>query len=71
MGGVGTRPWRLDRVEAALIGCTPSREGVRDAAALATEGARGWGHNDFKITQMPRVLARAIELAAARTGEHS
>jgi xanthine dehydrogenase YagS FAD-binding subunit len=62
MGGVGTRPWRMDQVEEALIDCAPTRQGVAKAVARATEGARGWGHNDFKIVQMPRLLARAIEL---------
>jgi xanthine dehydrogenase YagS FAD-binding subunit len=66
MGGVGTKPWRMDAVEAALVGCPPTREGVAAAVAHATEGARGWGRNDFKLTQMPTVLARAIELAGER-----
>jgi xanthine dehydrogenase YagS FAD-binding subunit len=69
MGGVGTKPWRMANVEEALRGCPPEREAIAHAASLATEGARGWGHNDFKIAQMPRVLARAIELAAAKAGK--
>ena len=64
MGGVGTKPWHMKQVEDALCGSAPEAEAIARAAALATEGARGWGHNDFKIAMMPRVLARAIALAA-------
>jgi CO/xanthine dehydrogenase FAD-binding subunit len=41
LGGVGTKPWRLTQVEAALVGTTLEDEAVRRAAALATQGARG------------------------------
>ena len=68
MGGVGTKPWRMRQVEEALIDAPLEKKPIARAAARATEGARGWGQNDFKIVQMPRVLARAIELAAAKAG---
>ncbi len=68
MGGVGTKPWRMRQVEEALIDAPPELEPIARAAARAAEGARGWGKNDFKIAQMPRVLARAIELAATKAG---
>ena len=71
MGGVGTKPWRMTQVEEALIDAPPESQPIARAAARASEGARGWGHNDFKIAQMPRVLARAIELAAAKAGAHA
>jgi xanthine dehydrogenase YagS FAD-binding subunit len=63
MGGVGTRPWRMEAVEQALVGGTTERTAITAAAHLASEGARGWGENDFKLAMMPQVLARAIELA--------
>jgi xanthine dehydrogenase YagS FAD-binding subunit len=66
LGGVGTKPWRLPRVEAALAGASLAPEGVRQAAALAAQGARGWGHNDFKIELMQRAIVRAVETAGAR-----
>jgi xanthine dehydrogenase YagS FAD-binding subunit len=66
LGGVGTKPWRLTHVEAALAGATLESEAVRRAAALSTQGARGYGHNDFKIELMQRAIVRAIEAVGAR-----
>ncbi|MEI4473620.1 FAD binding domain-containing protein [Frigidibacter sp. MR17.24] len=60
MGGVGTIPWRLPALEAALTGKALTEEGVRAAAALAVEGAEAQGANGFKIDLAPRVAARAI-----------
>ena len=66
VGGVGTKPWRLPRVESALAGASLDAVALRRAAALAAQGARGRGHNDFKIELMQRAIARAIETAGAR-----
>lgn len=67
LGGVGTRPWRVPQVEAALAGASLDPAELRPAAALAAHGARGHGHNDFKIELMQRAIVRAIETAGART----
>jgi len=53
-------------VEAALKGVTPGSPEVRNAAALAAQGAQGRGHNDFKIELMQRAIVRAVEIAGAR-----
>ena len=66
LGGVGTKPWRLPRVEAALAGASLDPAALRRAAALAAQGARGRGHNDFKIELMQRAIVRAAETAGAR-----
>jgi len=66
LGGVGTKPWRLPRVEAALSGESLHPAALRRTAALAAEGAHGRGHNSFKIELMQRVIVRAIETAGAR-----
>jgi xanthine dehydrogenase YagS FAD-binding subunit len=66
LGGVGTKPWRVPRVEAALAGASLDPAALRLAAALATEGAQGRGHNDFKIELMQRAMVRAVETAGAR-----
>jgi xanthine dehydrogenase YagS FAD-binding subunit len=63
LGGVGTKPWRVRRVETALAGSSLEPAALRTAAALAAEGARGHGHNDFKIELMQRAIVRAIETA--------
>jgi xanthine dehydrogenase YagS FAD-binding subunit len=66
LGGVGTKPWRVPRVEAALAGAGLEPTALRTAAALAAEGAQGRGHNDFKIELMQRAIVRALETAGAR-----
>ena len=66
LGGVGTKPWRVPRVEAALAGASLDPAALRRAAALAAEGAQGRGHNDFKIELMQRAIVRAVETAGAR-----
>src|SRR3954469_11879 len=60
MGGVGTKPWRLPAVEAALAGTAVTQEALTSAAAHAAEGARPLGENGFKIPLMQRALARAL-----------
>src|SRR3712207_2862283 len=67
LGGVGTKPWRVPRVEAALAGASLDPAALGAAAALAAEGAQGHGYNDFKIELMQRAIVRAVETAGART----
>jgi len=60
VGGVGTRPWRLPAVEAALRG-RPLRVEVAEAAAeRAVDGARPLSQNGFKTTLVRRVIVRAL-----------
>ena len=66
LGGVGTKPWRVPRVEAALAGASLEPTRLRAAAALAAEGAQGRGHNDFKIELMQRAIVRAVQTAGGR-----
>ena len=66
LGGVGTKPWRVPKVEAALAGASLDPAALRQAAALAAEGAQGRGHNNFKIELMQRAIVRAVENAGAR-----
>src|SRR5919109_2628883 len=67
LGGVGTKPWRVLQVEAALAGAGLDPTALRSAAALAAQGAQGRGHNDFKIELMQRAIVRAVETTGART----
>ena len=60
MGGVGTRPWRLPAVEAALARTPVNQEALTSAAAPAADGARPLGENGFKIPLMRRALTRAL-----------
>jgi xanthine dehydrogenase YagS FAD-binding subunit len=66
LGGVGTKPWRIPKVEAALAGTSLDPAALRSAAALAVEGAKGRGSNSFKIDLMQRAIVRAVEIAGAR-----
>src|SRR5436190_4722974 len=66
LGGVGTKPWRVPRVEAALAGANLEPAALRTAAAFAAEGAQGRGSNDFKVELMQRAIMRAVETAGGR-----
>jgi xanthine dehydrogenase YagS FAD-binding subunit len=66
LGGVGTKPWRVPKVEAALVGAGLDPSALRVAAALAAEGAVPHGHNAFKIELMQRAIVRAVQIAGAR-----
>jgi len=66
LGGVGTKPWRVPRVEQALAGASLDPAALRPVAALAAEGAQGRGHNDFKIELMQRAIVRAVQTAGGR-----
>lgn len=65
-GGVGTRPWRMPAVEAALIGQRPTRANFETAAAHATQGARALSGNGYKIALLPRTITRALEMAGEK-----
>ncbi|TGN90309.1 xanthine dehydrogenase family protein subunit M [Bradyrhizobium yuanmingense] len=62
VGGVGTRPWRMRAVEAALIGKVPGRQVFEAAARLALEGARPLSGNHYKLELLPRTIVRAFEM---------
>ncbi len=65
MGGVGTKPWRLPQVEAALAGAPATPEAVAAAAAHAADGTQPLAQNGFKVPLMQRVLIRAVLAAMA------
>jgi xanthine dehydrogenase YagS FAD-binding subunit len=64
LGGVAHKPWRVERSEALLEGKAPTREAFEAAAADVLRGARGFGHNDFKIELARRAVVRALTQAA-------
>lgn len=65
MGGIGTKPWRLPQVEAALADAPILREAFAAAAAHAAEGAHPLAQNRFKIPLMQRTLVRALTTVTA------
>jgi len=60
VGGVGTKPWNLPSVRAALIGKPLSQQTFEAAAKLATEGAKPLRHNGFKVELVQRTIVRAL-----------
>lgn len=65
MGGVGTKPWRLPAVEAALVDAPATPAAFAAAAAQSAEGAHPLAQNAFKIPLMQRALVRALTTVTA------
>jgi xanthine dehydrogenase YagS FAD-binding subunit len=65
VGGVGTVPWRLPAVEAALRGRPPNADVFRGAAALAADGAKPLRENGFKVELLKRTVERQLATVAA------
>jgi xanthine dehydrogenase YagS FAD-binding subunit len=60
LGGVGTKPWRARRAEAALTGQPADRESFRRAAAVELEQASVREHNAFKVELATRAAVRGL-----------
>ena len=58
-GGLAHQPWRVQGAEAILAGATLSQSLANAAADRVLQGARGFGHNDFKIPLLRSTL-RAV-----------
>ncbi|MEU4249849.1 xanthine dehydrogenase family protein subunit M [Amycolatopsis sp. NPDC026612] len=59
-GGVGTVPWRLTAVEAALRGAPATQASFEEAAAVAVDGAQPLSENGFKVPLLQRTIIRAL-----------
>jgi len=67
LGGVAHKPWRNPVAEAALRGKAADEAAFGQAADLLLRGAKGYGHNDFKIELARRAIIRALTQAARAT----
>jgi xanthine dehydrogenase YagS FAD-binding subunit len=67
LGGVAHKPWRVPLAEGALRGQPAEPAAFTHAADLLLQGARGHGHNDFKIDLARRGIVRALTQAARGT----
>jgi xanthine dehydrogenase YagS FAD-binding subunit len=67
LGGVAHKPWRSEEAEAALKGRPATPASFAKAAELLLLGAKGYGHNDFKIELARRGMVRALTQAAQGT----
>ena len=65
VGGVGTVPWRLPAVEAALRGRPPDNDVFRAAASLAADGAKPLPENGFKVELLKRTVELRLVTVAA------
>lgn len=66
MGGVAHKPWRLTEAENFLKGKTASEATFRQAADLVMKGAKGYGHNNFKLKLAPNTLVEALKTATGK-----
>jgi xanthine dehydrogenase YagS FAD-binding subunit len=65
LGGVAHKPWRREEAERQLIGATPGAGVFAQCGETLLAGARGFGHNDFKIELARRAITRVLLQAAA------
>jgi xanthine dehydrogenase YagS FAD-binding subunit len=63
MGGVAHKPWRLTEAEKFLINKPATEEIFTQAAKLAMKGAKGYGHNNFKLKLGPAAIVEALKKA--------
>ncbi len=71
MGGVAHKPWTSAEAEHAMVGKPATADTWKQAAELATRGAKGYENNSFKIELAKNCIARAFTLAAQGTGTAS
>jgi xanthine dehydrogenase YagS FAD-binding subunit len=64
LGGVAHKPWRVRDAEAMLVGQAAGEGVFRQAAEALLRGAKGFGHNNFKVELAKRAVARALRQAA-------
>ncbi|MDT3403267.1 FAD binding domain-containing protein [Mucilaginibacter terrae] len=64
MGGVAHKPWRLTAAEQFLKGKPGTAANFEQAAQLAMQGAKSYGHNDFKLKMAPASIVEALSKAA-------
>jgi xanthine dehydrogenase YagS FAD-binding subunit len=60
LGGVGTKPWHVPEVEAALLGQAPERAAFEAAAERTLTDAVTTPHNAFKVRLARRALVAAL-----------
>ncbi len=67
LGGVAHKPWRSEDAEHLLIGQRPQHSQFEVFAEQLLAGAKGYGHNDFKIELARKAIVRALRQAADKT----
>ena len=59
-GGLAHQPWRVPGAEAILAGANINQSTANAAADRVLQGARGFGHNDFKIPLLRSTLQAVL-----------
>lgn len=67
-GGVGTRPWRLQASEAALMGQPATATTWQAAATAATHGAQPLPGNTYKLELLQRCVQHALSHTLSDSG---
>jgi xanthine dehydrogenase YagS FAD-binding subunit len=67
LGGVAAKPWRTAAAESQLVDRRADASAYANAAEALLAGARGYGHNDFKIDLARRTIRRTLADAAQTT----
>jgi xanthine dehydrogenase YagS FAD-binding subunit len=62
-GGLAQQPWRVTAAESLLANSSRSEATANAAADAVLAGARGFGHNDFKIPLLRRTLRAVLNEA--------
>ncbi len=68
LGGVAHKPWRDRQAETLLSGQKAARDSFQRVAETLLHGAKGFGHNSFKIELAMRAIVRALSAAAFGEG---
>lgn len=64
LGGVAHKPWRSKEAEELLNGKAANSDNFQAVAETVMHGAKGFGHNTFKIDLAKRAIVRALKHAA-------
>jgi len=64
LGGVAHKPWRKKEAETFLENKPATEDNFSAAADIVLEGAKGFGHNDFKIPLAKRAIIRNCFIAS-------
>ena len=67
LGSVAHKPWRKPEAEQLLAGQRPDAALFGRVADVLLEGARGQGHNDFKVGLARKAIVRALLTAVQGT----
>jgi xanthine dehydrogenase YagS FAD-binding subunit len=66
-GGLAHQPWRVPQADDLMNQLQPTPASLAALGDAVLQGARGQGHNDFKIPLVRRVLSAVVSDAARRT----